>query len=126
MDNPFEKAVIFVVGLLLGLLILTHVALGHGSYQWIADGGYRGYDNVPCCGEHDCFVIPVDDIRYTADGYKVMWRGQEYTFRSKDKGVHQSEDEHFYVCVKWAYDGPSGEMTPSGEPRCFFHVVGGA
>lgn len=44
----------------------------HDSAQWIQDGNYKNEVGELCCGKRDCFELPSDDVKVTAQGYYII------------------------------------------------------
>jgi hypothetical protein len=101
-----------ILALALWLFLVLSVA-AHDS--WISRGSLRNAAGEWCCGEGDCFVIPVSQVSARADGYR-LW-------------VKQIEDGNERVraeIVPYAEAQPSPDgaywrcKRSDGSRRCFF------
>lgn len=88
-----------------GPLVLTH-----GDYAWINENGYKGTDDLHCCGWNDCMEIDARDAKPTPDG-------QGYSTPKGvvgNKGIYHSRDGKAWIC-----------RFASGPPKCLFIPGGG-
>jgi hypothetical protein len=83
-------------------LLFTTIATAHDS--WISRGGHRNGAGEWCCGEGDCFVVPGQNISFTAQGYRLF--GTETVPYSE---AQPSPDGAYWRCKR-----------PDGTRRCFF------
>jgi len=84
------------------LVVVAPDTSAHDS--WIFGGGYRNAAGEWCCGEGDCFLIPVEQVRTTGDGY-LIFGAEKIPFTE----AQPSPDGGFWRC-----------MRPDGSRRCFF------
>jgi hypothetical protein len=78
--------------------------------HWINHGGYASpRDGIPCCGDDDCFLVPEESVRITAQGYALR-SGEQIPFRE----ALVSEDGRYWRCQR-----------SDGSRRCFFAPPGG-
>jgi hypothetical protein len=101
-----------VAAIIAALLSFSYRAWGHGEFEWIMRGDYRGKDNVHCCGPQDCDYISDADIEVRNYGYVVTYKGLEYVFNEWAKGLHvtQRPDKSPIMCRRLQDD----------TPRCIF------
>jgi hypothetical protein len=77
-------------------------ALPHDS--WISRGFFRNANGEFCCGVGDCFIVPTEQIKVTATGYRLF--GHEIVPYTE---VQPSADGAYWRCKR-----------PDGSRRCFF------
>jgi hypothetical protein len=80
------------------------IAVAHGPAEWINQGGFRNAAGELCCGEHDCFALPVADVSVTSAGYFVRSKRETVPFSE----ALPSPDGHYWRC-EWG-----------GARKCFF------
>ncbi len=80
-------------------LCILLVSISSVAYAGDWRSNYRNSDGVPCCGEQDCFKIPVSRITKGACGFML---DGECIPRSH---IKTSEDKNYWHCPMW---------------RCFF------
>lgn len=103
-----------ILAFLFMLFVLVNSAIAHenGAPNWITEGGYKGTDNVHCCGPGDCFPIAFEDVRVTTQGYVLKTYGNEIVPFAE---TAPSEDRRIWRC-----------KAGDGRRRCFFAPIGGA
>ncbi len=82
-----------------------------GNANWIAEGAYKGKDNVHCCGVTDCPELAASEVRATNAGVLIIKTGEVVPWVE----ATPSEDGKIYRCHR--YDGTR---------RCFFYPAGGS
>jgi hypothetical protein len=88
----------------LAALATLGMAVAHGPAEWINQGGYRNAAGELCCGERDCFAVPVTDVSVTSGGYFVRSKHETVPFSE----ALPSPDGNFWRC-EWG-----------GTRKCFF------
>jgi len=88
----------------LAAVLTVSIAVAHGPAEWINQGNYRNAAGELCCGEHDCFALPVTDVSVTQKGYFVRSKGETVPFSE----ALPSPDGFYWRC-EWG-----------GARKCFF------
>jgi len=104
---------IIVFLLVLGIFIYAvNAARAHES--WINQGAYRNKDGEWCCGEHDCKIVPKEQVHMTGQGYVVLRGPMAGVGPAQQEAISFAEtlvsrDGEFWRCHR-----------PDGTRRCFF------
>jgi hypothetical protein len=103
MFRCFARSLLALVSaLLVTSLLAASLAWAHDS--WISRGSYRNAVGEWCCGEGDCFLVPVDNVHITSGGYALP--GAETVPFNE---AQPSPDGAYWRCQR-----------PDGTRRCFF------
>ncbi len=118
----------FLARLVLSISLLLSIAAPSAAHDhWISRGGYKGNDNVGCCGPSDCGVISGKYITATKNGYWV--HGPMVIEGGSAAGnlvvelnetvpygeATPSETNEYYSCRK-----PGMDFSKPDARRCFF------
>jgi hypothetical protein len=106
----------FVLGLLLGIAIISNLAHAHEDAEWILQDK-RKLGHAWCCGPNDCGVLePTSSVEPVEGGYVVEGRFMsDKDIRGPDgnttewRRVYPSEDFQMWIC-----------RGHDGKPKCFF------
>ena len=81
-------------------------ALAHSFYPYI------------CCSDQDCYPIPVEDVRATPKGWRILKEGVTIPYEA----ARPSPDGRFHICRNEM--GKGSLIEPSGHPPCFWAPEG--
>lgn len=118
------RSPLFIILMIVAVsLWLAGASHGHGDARWIQEGHYKGDDDALCCGVLDCQKAPPEAIEQIQEGWRIV-PGVHFTFgteanvtsaqimRTGQRGLHQSEDNNFWWCIKW--------LGGNAHVRCLF------
>jgi hypothetical protein len=110
-NQPLVTACLAIV--VMTAMMWWSAAFGHDS--WINRGNFHNALGEPCCGEHDCFVLPSRQVSERRDGYHI-WIVQIIDGKEQMRAeivpyaeAQFSRDGQFWRCRR-----------PDGSRRCFF------
>lgn len=85
---------------------------------WV--NGARAHSFYPyiCCSDQDCYPIPVEDVRATPQGWRIVKEGITIPYEA----ARPSPDGRFHICRNEM--GKGTLITPSGHPPCFWAPEG--
>ena len=94
-----QKALMLGVLTALSLPIQAHEILvdGEPANDWIE--GLVNSENVPCCGDNDCYALPADALQISPEGaFKVDIGGSWFTVPEQNLLRDRSPDGRPWIC----------------------------